>query len=295
MHHPSSYSNPSASSPATVVAGSPVARLRAVFAALVATLVMAVALGANAAQALMSTTWVQTDLRGISYYFDSIDGSYGPNTRAAVTAFQRDNCLSVDGQYGPQTEAALLAKVKAVQSKVGVSADGLYGSGTTSAVRSWQASHGLSADGIAGPNTMSAMGIKRVLSCGGVVPSLTNPYGGSMGSNGGWTPRAAWLRDQIKARFGVTCTTYATSSTSSDHYTGNAMDCWGDVGTRRTLQYWAANNAASLQVYYVIHEQRIWNITKPSSGWVWMADRGSPTQNHMDHVHISMQHPGDEY
>lgn len=128
-----------------------------------------------------------------------------------------------------------------------------------------------------------------------VSPSLTNPYGGSIGPNGGWTPRAAWLRDQIKTRFGLTCTTYVTTSTTSEHYNGNALDCFGDVYVRRDLQAWAAQNARSLEVYYVIHEQRIWSLPRAAEGWRAMADRGSWTANHMDHVHISMQNPRNEY
>ncbi len=163
--------------PQTPTRERPAIRLRALVTALALALAMIGSAGVNAAQALISTTWVQYDLRGIDYYYDTVDGVYGPNTTAAVTAFQRDNCLGVDGQYGPQTEAALLAKVKAVQAKAGTSQDGLYGSGTTAAVKSWQAAHGLSADGIAGPNTMRAMGITRA-PCGGTTTS--GSYGGTI-------------------------------------------------------------------------------------------------------------------
>jgi len=34
--------------------------------------------------------------------------------------------------------------------------------------------------------------------------------------------------------------------------------------------------------------QRIWDVRMASSGWVPMADRGSITANHYDHVHISV-------
>lgn len=132
--------------------------------------------------------------------------------------------------------------------------------------------------------------------CGSTPPpatSLQNPHPGAYGANGGWTPRAAWLRDQIKARFGSDCTTYATSS--GEHANGNGLDCWGSLSTRRALATWAQQNARPLEVYYVIHEQRIWSLPRAGEGWRWMADRGSPTQNHYDHVHISMQYPGYEY
>ena len=122
---------------------------------------------------------------------------------------------------------------------------------------------------------------------------VDNPYGPSWGPNGGWTPRAAWLRDTIYAKFGSTCTTYATSS--GEHANGNGLDCWGTVETRRNISTWAKDNARLLEVYYVIHEQKIWSLPRASEGWRWMEDRGSVTANHYDHVHISMQTPSNEY
>jgi hypothetical protein len=52
---------------------------------------------------------------------------------------------------------------------------------------------------------------------------------------------------------------------------------------------WLVANAASRGVQYVIWEQRIWNIDRAREGWRRMEDRGSITQNHFDHVHVSVQ------
>ena len=72
-----------------------------------------------------------------------------------------------------------------------------------------------------------------------------------------------------------------------DHGTGNAVDTMissraqGDAVAAYVMQH-----AAELDVKYVIWYQRIWY---PSSGtWKAMSDRGSPTANHMDHVHVSV-------
>lgn len=48
-------------------------------------------------------------------------------------------------------------------------------------------------------------------------------------------------------------------------------------------------NADTLDVKYIIWEQHIWNIDRRDEGWRLMEDRGSPTQNHMDHVHVSLK------
>lgn len=128
--------------------------------------VAAPASAAPAQPAAVSTTQVQWDLAGLAYLpFSGIDGQYGPQTTAAVRAFQTDNCLSVDGIAGPQTDAALADKVTAVQAVAGASQDGAYGPNTKAAVASWQSAHGLTADGQAGPETMSAMGIARTGNC----------------------------------------------------------------------------------------------------------------------------------
>lgn len=122
-----------------------------------------------------------------------------------------------------------------------------------------------------------------------------NPRAGANGANGGMTPRAAWLRDLIKSRYGMSCTSYATSDRSSEHYTGNALDCWGTLAQRRQLAQWTADHAATLEVYYVIHETKIWSLPRKSEGWRAMKKTGDPTADHLDHVHISLQHPGHEY
>lgn len=44
-------------------------------------------------------------------------------------------------------------------------------------------------------------------------------------------------------------------------------------------------HAGDWHVEYLIYRQRIWF---PSSGWRAMEDRGSPTANHMDHVHVTV-------
>lgn len=52
---------------------------------------------------------VQTRLRDAGYYHANIGGNFGPQTDAALRAFQRDHGLVVDGWAGPQTLAALRA------------------------------------------------------------------------------------------------------------------------------------------------------------------------------------------
>ena len=53
------------------------------------------------------TRTVQTKLKRWGYYTGSVDGIYGPKTKAAVKYFQRKNGLVADGIVGKKTAAAL--------------------------------------------------------------------------------------------------------------------------------------------------------------------------------------------
>lgn len=54
------------------------------------------------------------------------------------------------------------------------------------------------------------------------------------------------------------------------------------------LAEYARAHAIELGIDYVIWRQQIWSRTRVDEGWRAMKDRGSPTQNHQDHVHISV-------
>lgn len=79
----------------------------------------------------------------------------------------------------------------------------------------------------------------------------------------------------------------AGRSNASDHPTGRALDFMVNRATGDRLAACALRNREELGVSYVIWRQRI----DTGSGFRPMADRGSPTANHFDHVHVSFE-PG---
>jgi hypothetical protein len=71
----------------------------------------------------------------------------------------------------------------------------------------------------------------------------------------------------------------------SDHPKGLALDFMVDRATGDALAAYAVAHRAELGINYVIWRQRI----DTGSGFKAMADRGGPTANHFDHVHVSFR------
>jgi uncharacterized protein YgiM (DUF1202 family) len=112
----------------------------------------------------------------------------------------------------------------------------------------------------------------------------------------GLTARAiAVHRAALKAWPQITTYYGYRNDPSSDHYLGRALDLMiPDYKTAagKALGYkvaaWAQANQKNLGIQYVIWNQHIWNVSRASEGWRLMADRGSDSANHKNHVHISV-------
>jgi hypothetical protein len=89
---------------------------------------------------------------------------------------------------------------------------------------------------------------------------------------------------------------YRSTGDPQDHGDGRACDFMESTGGRMPsagarrhgdqVARYAVENARRLGISYVIWRQHIWNVR--GGGWRPMADRGGLTQNHYDHVHISV-------
>jgi hypothetical protein len=62
---------------------------------------------ASNASTVLFNEQVQADLKAVGCYAGADDGIIGPQTDAAIVAFQTAEGLPADGRYGPATEAAL--------------------------------------------------------------------------------------------------------------------------------------------------------------------------------------------
>ena len=71
-----------------------------------------------------------------------------------------------------------------------------------------------------------------------------------------------------------------------EHSTGQAVDFMISSSSQGdAIAAWVQSHVGEFNVEYVIWRQRYWT---PGGSWELMEDRGSPTANHMDHVHVTV-------
>lgn len=106
--------------------------------------------------------------------------------------------------------------------------------------------------------------------------------------NEGLQPQTAAFRDEVAAAFGVSSFSLYRPGDSGDHGAGLAVDFMVPESSALGDQIaeYAISQIATGRVKYVIWKQRIYGSW--TNGWQMMEDRGSITQNHYDHVHVSM-------
>ncbi|MFC4123239.1 coiled-coil domain-containing protein [Nonomuraea zeae] len=132
------------------------------------------------------------------------------------------------------------------------------------------------------------------------------PFGTGRNSDGSWapelpagsdniTPRTRLMKAQVEKNFSLPFDVGCfRAGSSGEHPLGRACDFMMSTGGSMPsavnnalgdrIAEWALKNKGRLGIKYVIWRQRI----NQGSGWRAMSDRGSITENHFDHVHISM-------
>ncbi|MGP3961467.1 coiled-coil domain-containing protein [Nonomuraea sp. 3N208] len=132
------------------------------------------------------------------------------------------------------------------------------------------------------------------------------PFGTGRNSDGSWapelptgadniTPRTQLMREQVRKNFSLPYTVGCFRSGSGGEHplgracdfmmsTGGSMPTAANLALGDRIAEWAIKNTDKLGIKYVIWKQRI----NHGSGWSTMGNRGSITENHFDHVHISM-------
>ena len=109
----------------------------------------------------------------------------------------------------------------------------------------------------------------------------------------GLQPQAAAYMTEIANLYGITSFSTYRAGDSGDHGKGLAVDFMVPESSALGDQIaeYTAVNMASRGVSYIIWKQRFYapfnSIYGPAYTWNLMPDRGSVTENHYDHVHVS--------
>ena len=112
--------------------------------------------------------------------------------------------------------------------------------------------------------------------------------------NAGLQPQTAAFKEEIANLFGITSFSGYRPGDSGDHGKGLAIDFMVPVSSTLGDQIaeYAVQNMASRGINYIIWKQRFYapydSKYGPAYTWNPMPDRGSVTENHYDHVHVSM-------
>ena len=112
--------------------------------------------------------------------------------------------------------------------------------------------------------------------------------------NAGLQPQTAAFKEEIANLFGITSFSGYRPGDSGDHGKGLAIDFMVPVSSALGDQIaeYAVQNMASRSINYIIWKQRFYapydSKYGPAYTWNPMPDRGSVTENHYDHVHVSM-------
>lgn len=129
-------------------------------------------------------------------------------------------------------------------------------------------------------------------------PTYTAPAVATQTSNNaaneGLRPQTATLKEEIAAKYGITEFSLYRPGDSGDHGKGLAADFIVGNNTELGNQVAAdvTSNMTGRGISYVIWQQKFYapfdSIYGPANTWNQMPDRGSVTENHYDHVHVSM-------
>ncbi|HFU4495246.1 TPA: LysM peptidoglycan-binding domain-containing protein [Streptococcus suis] len=109
----------------------------------------------------------------------------------------------------------------------------------------------------------------------------------------GLQPQVAAFRAEVANAFGITSFSGYRAGDTGDHGKGLAIDFMVPQSSALGNQVaaYAAANLASKNISYIIWKQRFYSpyasIYGPAYTWNLMPDRGSITENHYDHVHVS--------
>ncbi|WP_404352501.1 hypothetical protein LG324_06030 [Phycicoccus jejuensis] len=102
----------------------------------------------------------------------------------------------------------------------------------------------------------------------------------------GLIPNAVRLCSAVDSAIGPP-TIGGRRASADEHGTGQAIDFMTSSAQGDAIAAYVQAHVSEFDVKYLIWKQRYW---APGEGWKLMEDRGSATQNHYDHVHVTVNY-----
>lgn len=212
-----------------------------------------------------------------------------PSTGTSVPEEQTAETSSAVAEVAPQATTQAESAVEATTAPVEEKAT------ETTATSSEEAKEVSSNDATAAVSTYQPEEAKTV-STTYAAPAAPD-YAGlavAKSENAGLQPQTAAFKEEIANLFGITSFSGYRPGDSGDHGKGLAIDFMvpesSELGDK--LAEYAIQNMASRGISYIIWKQRFYapfdSKYGPANTWNPMPDRGSVTENHYDHVHVSM-------
>ncbi|TMR43264.1 MULTISPECIES: LysM peptidoglycan-binding domain-containing protein [Streptococcus] len=188
-------------------------------------------------------------------------------------------------QVSPQAESAVEATTMPVEEK-----------GTETTATSSEAKEVASSNGATPTVSTYQSEEKKIVSTTYAAPAAPD-YAGlavAKSENAGLQPQTAAFKEEVANLFGITFFSGYRPGDSGDHGKGLAIDFMvpesSELGDK--IAEYAIQNMASRGISYIIWKQRFYapfdSKYGPANTWNPMSDRGSVTENHYDHVHVSM-------
>lgn len=188
-------------------------------------------------------------------------------------------------QVSPQAESAVEATTMPVEEK-----------GTETTATSSEAKEVASSNGATPTVSTYQPEETKIVSTTYTAPAAPD-YAGlavAKSENAGLQPQTAAFKEEIANLFGITFFSGYRPGDSGDHGKGLAIDFIvpesSELGDK--IAEYAIQNMASRGISYIIWKQRFYapfdSKYGPANTWNPMPDRGSVTENHYDHVHVSM-------
>ena len=212
-----------------------------------------------------------------------------PSTETSVSEEQTVETSSAVAETAPQVTPQAESAVEAIRTPVEEKAT------ETTATSSEEVKEASSNEATTAVSTYQPEETKTVSTT--YAAPATPDYAGlalAKSENAGLQPQTAAFKEEIANLFGITSFSGYRPGDSGDHGKGLAIDFMvpesSELGDK--IAEYAIQNMASRGISYIIWKQRFYapfdSKYGPANTWNPMPDRGSVTENHYDHVHVSM-------